>query len=151
MAPALATSSFVLCLNSQLAFFPFFPPSFLLQVNQSTHSCPTESHLSRSWQCTVSLRFVTDNEGQSLSQARNEVFGSTIYDIAEVKGRIRRAQRAILSLKKVRKAFLEEEADGEEEGEEWSFSCFVADEWAGCFGFNVLQFTWWASFFFLFE
>ena len=51
----------------------------------------------------------------------------------------------------MRKAFVEKEGDGEEEGEEWSFSCFVADEWAGCFGVNVSQFTWRASFFFLFK
>ena len=56
--------SFVLCLNSL--------SSFLLQVNQSTHSCPTKYRLFRSWQCTVSLRFIIDNKGQSLGQARTK-------------------------------------------------------------------------------
>lgn len=92
--------------------------------------CPTECRLSRAstpWQCTVSLRFITDNKGQPLGQARNEVFGSTIYDKAEVEGRIRRAQRAILNPKKSRKTFLlegdeEEEGEGKGKGEELSFS-----------------------------
>ena len=79
-----------------------------------TSSCPTECRLSRSdspWKCTVSLRFVTDSQGQLLGQVRNEVFGSTIYDQSEVEERIRRAQRAILNPKKPLREFLENEDD----------------------------------------
>ncbi|KAH9833436.1 P-loop containing nucleoside triphosphate hydrolase protein [Rhodofomes roseus] len=49
------------------------------------------------WQCIVSLRFVTDQHGQALGHARNEIFGDTIYDKAQVEERIRRAQRAALN------------------------------------------------------
>ena len=51
-------------------------------------------------------------KGQS-RQARNTVFSSTIYDIAEVQGRIWRVQRAILNPKTSRKDSLEGEGDGE--------------------------------------
>ena len=51
---------------------PFFLSSFLLRVNQSTHSCPTKCRLFRSWQCTVSLRFIMDNKGQPPGQARTK-------------------------------------------------------------------------------
>lgn len=76
--------------------------------------CPTECRLSRSdnpWQCVVSLRFITDEKGQPLGQAHNEAFGAIITNKADVEGRIRRAQRAILNPKKPRKHFL----DGEDE------------------------------------
>ena len=77
-----------------------------LTSHQSISSCPTECRLSRSdspWQCIVSLRFITDAQGQLLGQARNDVFGSVIYDQSEVEDRIRRAQRAILNPKNSRK------------------------------------------------
>ena len=79
----------------------FFFASNFLASNQPTSSCPTECRLSYSeypWQCIVSLRFITD---ELLGQARNEVFGSVIYDKSEVEERIRRAQRAILNPKKI--------------------------------------------------
>ncbi|KAJ7587407.1 P-loop containing nucleoside triphosphate hydrolase protein [Mycena floridula] len=62
--------------------------------------CPTECRLSRSdepWKCIVSLRRITDPQGQTLGQVRNESFGNVIYDKADVEDRIRRAQRAILN------------------------------------------------------
>ncbi|KAF8959975.1 P-loop containing nucleoside triphosphate hydrolase protein [Flammula alnicola] len=78
--------------------------------------CPTECRLSRSdssWQCTVSLRFITDPSGQPLGQARNERFGAIIYDKSEVEERIRRAQLAILNPKVSATTFLEgDESDG---------------------------------------
>ena len=83
-----------------------------LNSHQPTSSCPTECRLSRSdspWQCTVSLRFITDAQGQLLGQARNDIFGSVIYDPSEVEARIRRAQRAILNPKKLPKDFLDNE------------------------------------------
>ncbi|KAF4621477.1 hypothetical protein D9613_001040 [Agrocybe pediades] len=72
--------------------------------------CPTEIRLSRSaapWQCIVSLRYITDSTGQPLGQAKNERFGSIIYDKSEVEERIRRAQRAILSTGKPIQFFLD--------------------------------------------
>ncbi|KAF8805241.1 hypothetical protein BYT27DRAFT_7224945 [Phlegmacium glaucopus] len=86
--------------------------------------CPTECRLSRSdtpWQCIVSLRFITDSGGQLLGQARNQIFGSIIYDKAHVEERIRRAQRAILNPKKPAKHFLEN-VDEDQRGSELSFS-----------------------------
>lgn len=62
--------------------------------------CPTECRLAYnddSWQCAVSLRFITDRNGQPLDQVRNEPFGPVIFDKGEVEQRIRRAQRAILN------------------------------------------------------
>ncbi|KAJ7587575.1 P-loop containing nucleoside triphosphate hydrolase protein [Mycena floridula] len=62
--------------------------------------CPTECRLSRSdepWKCIVSLRRITDLQGQTLGQVRNESFGGVIYDKAAVEDRIRRAQRVILN------------------------------------------------------
>jgi len=77
-------------------------------------SCPTECRLSRSsesWQCTVSLRFITDVKGQILGQVRNEAFGEKILDKSQVEERIRRAQRAILNPSTPHKQFL----DGDDE------------------------------------
>lgn len=89
--------------------------------------CPTECRLSRSdnpWQCVVSLRFITDEKGQPLGQARNEPFGAIITDKADVEGRIRRAQRAILNPKKPRKHFLEgEDEDGLDSELSFSNNC----------------------------
>lgn len=59
----------------------------------------------------VSLRFITDPQGQLLGQARNEVFGSIIYDQSQVEERIRRAQRAILNPTKQSKFFLDNDDD----------------------------------------
>ncbi|KAI0782967.1 P-loop containing nucleoside triphosphate hydrolase protein [Abortiporus biennis] len=61
---------------------------------------PTECRLTSStspWKCTISLRFITDANGQPLRQVRNETFGDAIFDKSEVEERIRRAQRAILN------------------------------------------------------
>lgn len=95
---------------------------FLTTVNFS--SCPTECRLSRSdssWQCVVALRFITDARGQLLGQARNEVFGSIIYDQSQVEERIRRAQKAILNPNKPSKDFLDNE-DEDDLVSELSFS-----------------------------
>ncbi|KAJ6578487.1 P-loop containing nucleoside triphosphate hydrolase protein [Mycena capillaripes] len=76
--------------------------------------CPTECRLSRSdapWKCTVELRFITDKNGQSLGQPRNEAFGDPISNKAEVEDRIRRAQRAILNPSKPPRTFLDEDED----------------------------------------
>ncbi|KAJ7831451.1 P-loop containing nucleoside triphosphate hydrolase protein [Mycena olivaceomarginata] len=84
--------------------------------------CPTECRLSRSdtpWSCTIELHFITDKNGQSLGQARNETFGDTIFDKSAVEDRIRRAQRAILNPSKPPRSFLE---DIEEDTTEISFS-----------------------------
>ncbi|KAJ7813927.1 P-loop containing nucleoside triphosphate hydrolase protein [Mycena olivaceomarginata] len=84
--------------------------------------CPTECRLSRSdspWRCTVDLHFITDKNGQSLGQARNEGFGEPIFDKSGVEDRIRRAQRAILNPSKPPRTFLEED---EEDVPEVSFS-----------------------------
>ncbi|KAJ7617206.1 P-loop containing nucleoside triphosphate hydrolase protein [Roridomyces roridus] len=86
--------------------------------------CPTECRLSRSdspWKCVVELRFITDKNGQTLGQARNEPFGEAIYNKSEVEDRIRRAQRAILNPSKGVRSFLEGDAD-EDEAPEVSFS-----------------------------
>ncbi|KAF8181829.1 P-loop containing nucleoside triphosphate hydrolase protein [Pholiota molesta] len=75
--------------------------------------CPTECRLSRSdapWQCIVSLRFITDANGQPLGQARNDPFGPIIYDKSKVEERIRRAQLAILNPKVAPASFLEDGA-----------------------------------------
>ncbi|KAJ6564726.1 P-loop containing nucleoside triphosphate hydrolase protein [Mycena capillaripes] len=84
--------------------------------------CPTECRLARSdtpWKCTVELRFITDKNGQSLGQPRNEAFGEPIFDKSEVEDRIRRAQRAILNPSKPARTFLE---DDDEDAAEVSFS-----------------------------
>ncbi|KAF9047677.1 P-loop containing nucleoside triphosphate hydrolase protein [Panaeolus papilionaceus] len=75
---------------------------------------PTECRLMRSdgpWQCIVSLRFITDSNNAPLGQARNEAFGPTIYDKAEVEARIRRAQRALLNPNTPTKNFLSGDED----------------------------------------
>ena len=97
-------------------YVTFFLASIPYLTHQPTSSCPTECRLSRSdspWQCIVSLRFITDPKGQLLGQARNEVFGSVIYDQSGVEERIRRAQRAILNPKKPPKDFLDKEDEDE--------------------------------------
>ncbi|KAJ7648288.1 P-loop containing nucleoside triphosphate hydrolase protein [Mycena polygramma] len=84
--------------------------------------CPTECRLARSdspWKCTVVLHFITDKNGQSLGQPRNEAFGDPIYEKAAVEDRIRRAQRAILNPSKPPRSFLEHD---EEDTPEVSFS-----------------------------
>ena len=97
-------------------YVTFFLASIPYLTHQPTSSCPTECRLSRSdspWQCIVSLRFITDAKGQLLGQARNEVFGSVIYEQSEVEERIRRAQKAILNPKKPPKDFLDKEDEDE--------------------------------------
>lgn len=87
--------------------------------------CPTECRLSHSdspWQCKVSLRFITDKNGQLLGQACNETFGAVIYDKAEVEDRIKRAQRAILNPSRPRKDFLTAGDEDDAETSELSFS-----------------------------
>ncbi|KAF9258362.1 hypothetical protein L218DRAFT_735587 [Marasmius fiardii PR-910] len=72
--------------------------------------CPTECRLmysSEPWKCVVSLRILTDSNGQVLGQARNEPFGDPIYNKAEVEERVRRAQLAILNPNISRKEILE--------------------------------------------
>lgn len=55
----------------------------------------------------MSLRFITDPQGQPLGQARNHIFGGVIHDKAQVEDRIRRAQVAILNPSIPIKQFLE--------------------------------------------
>ena len=47
-----------------------------------------------------------DENGQPLGQARNQLFGSTIYEKCEVEDRIKRAQLAILNPMKPAAFFL---------------------------------------------
>ncbi|KAF9479395.1 hypothetical protein BDN70DRAFT_878878 [Pholiota conissans] len=87
--------------------------------------CPTECRLSRSddpWQCIVSLRFITDADGQPLGQARNERFGSIIHNKSEVEERIRRAQLAILNPKVPAKTFLDDDTSDRPGDAQLSFS-----------------------------
>ncbi|KAJ7452986.1 P-loop containing nucleoside triphosphate hydrolase protein [Mycena galericulata] len=84
--------------------------------------CPTECRLSRSdtpWKCIVEIRYITDKNGQTLGQARNEAFGDPIFHKSEVEDRIRRAQRAILNPSKPARSFLD---DDDEDAPEISFS-----------------------------
>ncbi|KAJ7731654.1 P-loop containing nucleoside triphosphate hydrolase protein [Mycena metata] len=77
--------------------------------------CPTECRLSCSkgpWTCIVELRYITDQDGQSLGQTRSVVFGGPIFDQAEVEDRIRRAQRAILCPTKAPHTFLTGDDNG---------------------------------------
>ncbi|KAF9036386.1 P-loop containing nucleoside triphosphate hydrolase protein [Panaeolus papilionaceus] len=72
---------------------------------------PTECRLSRSdsrWQCTVSLRFITDKRGNICDTSKQSAykFGEVIYDKSEVEDRLRRAQLAILSPSKKHRNFL---------------------------------------------
>lgn len=89
--------------------------------------CPTECRLSYSddaWKCVVSLRFITDPNGQTLDQVRNEIFGPTIFDKSEVEARIRRAQRAILNPSTPPRHFLNgDDEDPEERQLSFSSNC----------------------------
>lgn len=99
---------------------------YMASINSMTLSirCPTECRLARSdnpWQCVVSLRFITDEHGQTLGQARNQIFGGVIYNKSDVEDRIRRAQKAILNPSRPINHFLE--GDDEDRGEsQLSFS-----------------------------
>ncbi|KAF8514309.1 P-loop containing nucleoside triphosphate hydrolase protein [Gautieria morchelliformis] len=62
--------------------------------------CPTECRLIHStepWQCTVSLRFTTNESGNHYDSARNVQFGQVIRNPKDVEERLRRAQRAVLN------------------------------------------------------
>jgi hypothetical protein len=59
----------------------------------------------------VSLRFLTDENGQTLGQVRDEPFGPPIYKKEEVEDRIRRAQLAILNPKRDHRKFLDSDSD----------------------------------------
>ncbi|GJJ07916.1 hypothetical protein Clacol_002122 [Clathrus columnatus] len=64
--------------------------------------CPTECRLirvpsSEEWECAVSLRFLTDQDGSLLDAARNVQFGDIIKNPRDVEERLRRAQLAILN------------------------------------------------------
>jgi hypothetical protein len=61
------------------------------------------------WKCDVSLRFLTDANGQNLGQIKTVPFGETIFDKKKVEERIRRAQRAILNPKTTSAQFLQGE------------------------------------------
>ena len=61
--------------------------------------CPTECRLAattKAWQCTVSLRFIVEEDGSPCNPVRNVFFGPVITDKDEVEDRLRRAQLAIL-------------------------------------------------------
>lgn len=89
--------------------------------------CPTECRLSycdNDWKCSVSLRFITDANGQPLDQVHNELFGPAIFNKAEVEERIRRAQRAILNPSIPHREFLDgEDVDLEEHQSSFSSNC----------------------------
>ncbi|PBK85320.1 hypothetical protein ARMGADRAFT_1169624 [Armillaria gallica] len=89
--------------------------------------CPTECRLANSteiWKCIVSLRFIKDANDQLLGTARNEQFGEVIDDKAEVKERIRRAQRAILNPSRRFTEFLEgDDEDLSENQLSFSMNC----------------------------
>ncbi|GJJ10607.1 hypothetical protein Clacol_004834 [Clathrus columnatus] len=64
--------------------------------------CPIECRLVRTtgsepWQCTVSLRFLTDEHGNPLDLAKNITFGNIIKDPKDVQERLARAQLALLN------------------------------------------------------
>ncbi|KAJ3539480.1 hypothetical protein NMY22_g4720 [Coprinellus aureogranulatus] len=87
--------------------------------------CPTECLLKGSdsaWQCRVSLRFINGPDGAPLGQVRNQIFGPTIYNKAEVEDRIRRAQLAILNPSKPAEKFLGDNVDDFASVSELSFS-----------------------------
>ncbi|GJJ07887.1 hypothetical protein Clacol_002093 [Clathrus columnatus] len=74
--------------------------------------CPTECRLIRApsseeWECTVSLRFLTDQDGTLLDAARNVKFGNIIKNPRDVEERLRRAQLAILNPSVPFEVFLE--------------------------------------------
>ncbi|EGO00515.1 hypothetical protein SERLA73DRAFT_166837 [Serpula lacrymans var. lacrymans S7.3] len=88
--------------------------------------CPTECRLSQSnqpWKCVVSLRFITNALGQPLGQVRNENFGDTITDKADVEDRVRRAQHAILNPDKPASTYLTGTLASEERGLSFSQNC----------------------------
>ncbi|EGO00516.1 hypothetical protein SERLA73DRAFT_71538 [Serpula lacrymans var. lacrymans S7.3] len=88
--------------------------------------CPTECRLSQSnqpWKCVVSLRFITNALGQPLGQVRNENFGDTITDKADVEDRVRRAQHAILNPDKLASTYLTGTLASEERGLSFSQNC----------------------------
>ncbi|KZT65429.1 hypothetical protein DAEQUDRAFT_814318 [Daedalea quercina L-15889] len=70
--------------------------------------CPTECRLRRSfdpWRCVVSLRLLTDKDGQAIP-VQPVTFGESIFNPADVAERIRRAQRAILNPSREPSTFL---------------------------------------------
>ncbi|KZT04838.1 uncharacterized protein LAESUDRAFT_760851 [Laetiporus sulphureus 93-53] len=99
----------------------------LPRANGICTRCPIECKLSYSaepWRCIVSLRFITDELGQPLGQARNEQFGDPIYDKAQVEERIRRAQRAVLNPSMDAKTFSLGFCNGPQHGElSFSMNC----------------------------
>ena len=73
-------------------------------------SCPTELRLQKSpkgWRCTISLRFIVDNDGNPLGQPKTVAFGGVITDPEKVEERIYRAQRAILNPSSSPNSFLD--------------------------------------------
>ena len=85
------------------------PPVSVLFLT-SLSSVPTECRLISSpepWQCIITLRFITDVNGQPLRQIRNEPFGGVIHEKRHVEERIRRAQRALLNPSTGLRDFLE--------------------------------------------
>lgn len=103
----------------------FFPTSFKYMRFIVYRSCPTECRLSFSeapWQCTVSLHVITDANGLTLGQARNEQFGGVIYEKSLVEERVRRAQLAILNPNVPSKTFLDCAADTDVPDGQLSFS-----------------------------
>jgi energy-coupling factor transporter ATP-binding protein EcfA2 len=80
--------------------------------------CPTEcqlSHSSESWRCVVSLRIITDQDGNVLSQPQKIAFGDPIFEKSFVTDRIRRAQCAILNPSTPHDRFLEASPEALEE------------------------------------
>lgn len=69
----------------------------------------------------MSLHILTDKDGRPLGHPKNEQFGDTIYDKAEVEDRIRRAQRAILNPSTDSRRFLDDD-DPETLARELTFS-----------------------------
>ncbi|TFK50788.1 hypothetical protein OE88DRAFT_1712740 [Heliocybe sulcata] len=87
--------------------------------------CPTECKLTESkepWQCKVSLRFETDEYGQTLGQARNVPFGDTIRDKVDLEERIRRAQRAVLNPGITSRNFLDDDDSAESSAGQLAFT-----------------------------
>ncbi|KAH9924573.1 P-loop containing nucleoside triphosphate hydrolase protein [Fomitopsis serialis] len=78
-----------------------------------TRSMPHRMSLSRSsdpWVCTVSLRLLTDRQGQAIT-VRTIRFGDPISNPEDVAERIKRAQRAILNPSTEASSFLTGEGD----------------------------------------
>ncbi|KAG7091489.1 hypothetical protein E1B28_010520 [Marasmius oreades] len=93
--------------------------------------CPTECRLMNSqngpWKCVVFLRTLYDASGQLLRQAKNEAFGSPIYNKAEVEDRIRRAQVAILNPKISHAEILEGDVDSYVGSNTFSANCVALE------------------------